>query len=166
MEKNGNVVLRTHRPGDIGFIIHRHGVLYAEQYGWDERFEALVARIAADFIDNYDETKERCWIAERDGAYLGCIMLVNEKSEKNTAKLRLLLVEPSARGLGLGTQLIQQCIDFAKEKHYHRIVLWTQSILGSARRLYLGLGFKLVQEEAHESFGPKLTGESWELVLS
>ncbi|KAJ5371271.1 acyl-CoA N-acyltransferase [Penicillium cataractarum] len=158
-------VLRTHRPGDIGWIIHRHGILYSQEYGWDERFEALVATIAADFINQYDPESERCWIAEKDGNPLGCIMLVKDRSSQNTAKLRLLLVEPSARGLGVARALVRQCRTFAKEVGYERIVLWTNQVLTSARRLYASEGYRCVQEEEHESFGFKLVGESWELSL-
>ena len=159
-------VLRTHRPGDIGWIIHRHGALYYEEYGWDERFEALVANIGADFINNYDPESERCWIAEKDGKFLGCIMLVKDRSSKgDAAKLRLLLVEPSARGLGVGRSLVRQCTEFARQVGYTRIVLWTNSVLTSARRLYAAEGYQHIQSEEHESFGFKLVGESWQLKL-
>lgn len=158
--------LRNQRPGDIGWIIHRHGVLYHEEYGWDERFEALVAGIAADFMNNFDPTSERCWIAERDGQFLGCIMLVkNRSSPENAAKLRLLLVEPSARGLGVGRALVRQSTTFAREVGYSKIVLWTQSSLTPARRLYKGEGYEHVHSEEHETFGAKLVGELWELQL-
>ncbi|KAF7595930.1 hypothetical protein BBP40_004076 [Aspergillus hancockii] len=159
-------ILRNHRPGDMGWIVHRHGALYSKEYGWNERFEALVARVAADFIDHYDLTSERCWIAERDGNFLGCVMLVKDRESKNTtAKLRLLLVEPSARGLGLGRALIQQCTKFAREVGYSRILLWTSSVLDSARHLYEKEGYKLIQLEEHELLGFKMTGEYWELLL-
>jgi GNAT superfamily N-acetyltransferase len=158
-------VLRTHRPGDIGWIIHRHGVLYNQEYGWDERFEALVAGIAAEFINQYDPQSERCLIAEKDGNPLGCVMLVKERSGQNTAKLRLLLVEPSARGLGVARALVRQCRTFAEEVGYERIVLWTNQVLLPARRLYTSEGYRCVQEEEHETFGIKLVGESWELSL-
>lgn len=158
-------VLRTHRPGDIGWIIHRHGILYNQEYGWDERFEALVATIAADFINQYDPKSERCWIAEKEGNPLGCIMLVKDRSGQHTAKLRLLLVEPSARGLGVARALVRQCKAFAEEVGYERIVLWTNQVLEPARRLYASEGYRCVQEEEHETFGVKLMGESWELSL-
>lgn len=158
-------ILRTHRPGDIGWIIHRHGVLYHQEYGWDERFEGLVANIAAEFIKQYDPQAERSWIAEKDGNPIGCIMLVKDRQSPNTAKLRLLLVEPSARGLGVARALVRQCRTFAEEVGYERIVLWTNQILTSARRLYVSEGYRCVQEEEHEAFGIKLVGESWELSL-
>ncbi|KAJ6133976.1 acetyltransferase [Penicillium sp. IBT 18751x] len=157
--------MRTHRPGDIGFITHRHGILYHEEFGWDEHFEALVARIAADFIDQLDPALERCWIAEREGQFLGCIMLVKDRPQEKTAKLRLLLVEPSARGLGVGRGLVRQCTEFAKEVGYEKIVLWTQSTLVTARRIYKNEGYQLTKTEEHSTFGVKLTGELWELKL-
>ncbi|RAH68554.1 GNAT family N-acetyltransferase [Aspergillus aculeatinus CBS 121060] len=159
--------LRHHRPGDMGWIVHRHGALYAQEYGWNERFEALVAGVTVDFIENYDPARERCWIADdRDGQFLGCVMLVNDRnSDDNAAKLRLLLVEPSARGLGLGRALIHQCTEFAREAGYARIRLWTNSVLVSARRLYEKEGYRLVSTEEDEKLGFKSTGEFWELVL-
>ncbi|RAH77773.1 GNAT family N-acetyltransferase [Aspergillus japonicus CBS 114.51] len=158
--------LRHHRPGDMGWIVHRHGALYAQEYGWNERFEALVASVTVDFIKNYDPARERCWIAERDDQFLGCVMLVNDRnSGDNAAKLRLLLVEPSARGLGLGRALIQQCTAFAREAGYARIRLWTNSVLVSARRLYEKEGYRLVSTEEDEKLGFRSTGEFWELLL-
>ncbi len=153
--------LRPHRPGDMGWVIHRHAVLYAREYGWDERFEALVAEIAARFIQNFDPQRERCWIAERAGEPLGSVFLVKESED--AARLRLLLVEPAARGLGLGSRLVEECVAFARQAGYRSIVLWTQSILHAAQHIYHKAGFALTHEEQHSEFGVPLTGQSWEL---
>jgi len=147
--------LRSHRPGDIGWITHRHGVLYAQEYGWDEKFEAMVAGIAQKFIDNFDPRCERCWIAERDGNILGSVVLV--KKTPAVAKLRLLYVEPAARGLGLGGRLVQECIRFARDANYRKITLWTNSMLLAARRIYEREGFRLVSTEGDF--------ETWDLNL-
>ena len=161
--KERPLMLREHRPGDIGWVVHAHGRFYAEEYGWDERFEALVAEIAAAFVKNFDRKRERCWIAEMDGEPVGSVFVVKET--KATAKLRLLIVDPRARGRGLGKRLVEECIRFARDKGYRRLALWTQSNLAAARAIYRAAGFRKVREEKHASFGVKLTGEYWELEL-
>ncbi|MFZ7101613.1 MAG: bifunctional helix-turn-helix transcriptional regulator/GNAT family N-acetyltransferase [Peptococcaceae bacterium] len=156
-------VLRSHQPGDMGWITHRHGVLYAQEYGWDESFEALVAQIGSDFINNFKPGRERCWIAEINGEIVGSAFIV--QAGETTAKLRLLLVEPKARGLGLGTRLVEECIRFAKRTGYRKMVLWTNSILLEARHIYQKLGFEMTEADTHHSFGHDLVGETWELNL-
>lgn len=157
------ITLRAHRPGDMGWVVQAHGRLYFEERGWGERFEALVAEIAAAFINNFDKSRERCWIAQMDGEPVGCVFAVKES--KSVAKLRLLLVEPRARGRGLGQRLVEECIAFCRANGFRKLVLWTQSNLAAARAIYAKTGFRKVKEEKHASFGVKLTGEYWELKL-
>ena len=146
----------------MGWVVHRHGALYAQEYGWDERFEALVARITADFIDNFDPKLERCWIAERDGAIIGSVFVV--KKSKTVAQLRMLYVEPTARGLGLGRRLVAECTRFARQVRYRKVVLWTNSVLASARKIYQAEGYRLVEERLDELLQPGLS-QAWELTL-
>jgi len=157
------VTLRAHRPGDMGWVVQAHGRLYFEEYGWDERFESLVAGIAKDFLDNLDPSRERCWIAEMDGEPVGSVFVV--KQSRAVAKLRLLIVDPKARGRGLGKRLVGECIAFARARGYRKLVLWTQSNLAAARAIYAKAGFERVKQQPHQEFGVKLVGEYWELTL-
>lgn len=156
-------ILRPPVPGDLGWITHRQGVLYWQEYGWDETFEALVAEIAGAFFKSFDPKRERCWIAERNGEIVGSVFLADGGGE--TAKLRLLYVEPAARGLGIGNRLVEECIAFARGRGYREITLWTNSVLTSARRIYEAHGFRLTNEEAHHSFGKNLVGQTWGRTL-
>ncbi len=158
------LILRTHRPGDLGWIVSVHGKLYAEEYGYNDKFEAVVAEVAANFLRDHDPNRERCWIAELDGEPVGCIMLV--RSSNDVAKLRVMLVEPRARGRGVGAALVGECVRFAREAGYRKITLWTHTTLAAARHLYVKAGFRLVRSEpASEGFGRELVDETWELDL-
>jgi len=159
----GKISLRTHRPGDLGWVIQAHGAIYEEEYGWGVRFEALVAEIAAKFVQNFEPKRERCWIAELDGAPVGSVFVVKERP--GVAKLRLLIVEPQARGEGLGLRLVEECIAFSRRAGYKKLVLWTQSNLLAARAIYAAVGFRKVKSAPHREFGVPLVGEYWELVL-
>jgi GNAT superfamily N-acetyltransferase len=156
-------VLRSHRAGDMGWVLERHAVLYSREYGWGDSFEALVARIIADFLETYNSNVERCWIAEVGGERVGSVFLT--KASANDAELHLLLVEPQARGHGLGTELVGECIRFARNASYARISLQTNSILQAARYIYEKAGFELVEAKRHSHYGRGLTGEKWELNL-
>ncbi len=160
---DGEITLRTHRIGDIGWVIHRHGVIYAEEYGWDAMFEAMVARVAADFIDQFKPGREVCWIAERSGTILGSTFVVEKSAD--IAKLRLVYVEQAARGTGLGRRLLDAAMSFAREAGYRRMTLWTNDVLLPARRLYETAGFVLTDSESYRGFGKDLVGETWERDL-
>jgi len=156
-------LLRAHKPGDIGWIVHRHGILYFEEYGWNEEFEGLVAEIAGQFLQRFDPAREHCWVAELEGRIVGSVFCV--RHSETTAKLRLLYVEPSARGHGIGRHLVEECIAFARNAGYRKLSLWTNSVLNSARTIYEATGFQLVEEAPHHSYGHDLVAQTWELPL-
>lgn len=158
-QRTSSYLLRDPRPGDMGWVVHRHGVLYAQDYGWNSDFEALVADIVAKYIRDFDAASERCWIAERDGKVAGSVFVV--RHDDTTAKLRMLYVEPSARGMGMGRRLVEECLHFAKFAGYKKMLLWTNSILVGARDIYTKAGFEKIAEESHHSFGKDLVGETW-----
>jgi DNA-binding MarR family transcriptional regulator/N-acetylglutamate synthase-like GNAT family acetyltransferase len=162
-EKRVPFTLRPHQPGDLGWIIRRQTQLYASEYGWDGTFEAMLAEISAKFIRKFDPKSDNCWIAERNGEIAGSVFLV--RAGKTTGQLRMLYVEPSARGLGIGHSLVAACIEDARAKGYRKLMLWTNDILVSARKIYIAAGFRLIREEKHESFGKKLVGQFWSLDL-
>jgi len=156
-------LLRPPAVGDMGWIVHRQSVLYAQEYGWDDTYEALVAEIVAQFVRSFDARRERCWIAEREGDVVGSVFLVRQSDD--VGKLRLLYVEPAARGLGIGQRVVQECIRFARQAGYRQLMLWTNDVLVSARRIYQAAGFRLIEEERHHSFGHDLVGQNWTLDL-
>lgn len=163
VESRAPYLLRPQQPGDMGWIVHRQAILYAEEYGWDDTYEALAAEIVAQFIRNYDAKRERAWVAEKDGERVGAVFVA--KASDELAKLRLLHVEREARGLGIGKRLVEECVRFARQAGYKKMTLWTQSILLAARHIYKQAGFQLVREEPWHSFGKDLVSETWELDL-
>jgi DNA-binding MarR family transcriptional regulator/RimJ/RimL family protein N-acetyltransferase len=162
-EARANYLLRPHQPGDLGWIVQRHGAFYAQEYGWNEEFEGLVASIAGKFLREFDPKRERCWIAEKDGENVGSVLLVRRSA--TIAQLRLLLVDPKARGLGIGARLVDECSRFARLVGYRKIMLWTDSQLHAARSIYEKAGYRLTREEPHHSFGHDLVGQTWTLTL-
>jgi GNAT superfamily N-acetyltransferase len=162
-EPPASYVLRSPQQGDLGWVVHRHGAVYAQEYGYDAEFEALVAEIVAHFVQRFDPKRERCWIAQQGGEVVGSVFLVARS--KTVAQLRLLLVEPKARGSGLGTRLVSECVRFARQTGYRKLMLWTQSELRAARRLYEAAGFRIVRKEKNHSFGKQLVSETWALDL-
>lgn len=159
--RSDKVRIRTHEIGDIGWAIEQHARLYAEEYGWDQGFEALVATLFADFAGNHDPATESCWIAEVDSERAGCVFVVRNADDRSAAQLRCLLVDPFFRGMGIGTRLVDECLNFAKGAGYRKMVLWTNDVLTSARRIYEQAGFKLIGEDRHRSFGKELVGQTW-----
>ncbi len=164
-EHRAPYILRPPQAGDMGWVVHRHGVLYGREYGWNASFEALVAEVVAGFVRDFDPDRERCWIAEKDGENVGSVFVTRHPERDGVARLRLLLVEPAARGLGIGTRLVEECTRFARAAGYRTLTLWTNSVLESARRLYRREGYRRVREEPHHSFGEDLVGETWEMEL-
>ena len=162
-ETRSAFILRAHRMGDMGWVAARHGVLYGEEYGLNHKMEAYVAEVVAKFLREYDPAREHCWIAEQDGVQVGSVFLVKESEE--VGRLRLLIVEPKARGLGVGRALVEECLRFARQAGYQEVVLWTHSILTAARRIYASVGFTITETETHDEFGPELVGETWRLRL-
>jgi len=161
----GDVTIRRlGRPGDLGWVVMAHGEMYAREFGWDASFESLVARIVADYAGDHDDTREAAWVAELDGRRVGCVFCIAAGDQ--TAQLRLLLVDPAARGHGVGARLVDECLDFAREAGYKRMKLWTHHPLVAARRIYLSRGFRLVEEEPHHSYGADLVGQVYELDLA
>lgn len=158
------ILLRAHRPGDMGWIIERHGVLYGREYGWGAGIEAVTARICADFLEHFDPARERCWVAERAGERVGCVFLVKDEGS-DAARLRLLLLEPAARGTGLGRRLVEECVGFAREAGYREVVLWTHAVLTAARRIYAAVGFEITETWTHDEFGKTEVSETWKLAL-
>ncbi len=163
--KTRSYSLRTHRPGDMGWVVGRHGVIYGEEYGWDASIEALTAEICSNFLKNFDPERERCWIAEIDGEPVGSVFLVKEHGKDDVARLRLLIVDPKARGLGIGHRLVEECIRFAREAGYRTITLWTHAVLKGAREIYRRAGFTLTKEWVHDDFGKPEPAETWDLTL-
>jgi DNA-binding MarR family transcriptional regulator/GNAT superfamily N-acetyltransferase len=160
-----SVDIRPYRAGDVGWAIERHGQLYSDEFGWNEEFEALVATLFARFATKHDPAAERFWVAEVDGERVGCVFVVRSEKDRNTAQLRCLLVDPRGRGLGVGRRLVDECIEFSKSAGYRRIILWTNDVLASARRIYEAAGFFLVEESPHHSFGHDLVGQYWRRAL-
>jgi DNA-binding MarR family transcriptional regulator/GNAT superfamily N-acetyltransferase len=158
---NTPYVIRSPEPGELGWIVHRHGALYASEFGWNEKFEGLVARVVADYVRDYEPQHDRCWIAESDGEVLGSVFLVH--ADETTAQLRLLYVEPAARGRGIGSRLVKECIRFAERAGYKHVRLWTNDVLTSARHLYEAAGFRMIAAERHSQFGPAVEGQTWQL---